>query len=148
MLERYGGRGWSAGPWHDRKASPHVILGVEASASPKAIRQAYLKAIQSWHPDRFSDDPVMRREAEFITKRINEAYDALCRPKRVRDSRFRWVNRGSAYGAPTGRQPHDAYVSPSWDQNHSTWRTVIVACVATLYLLACSSVVYALVMWD
>ena len=148
MLERRGGRSWSAGPWHDRSASPHAILGVEASASPETIRQAYLRAIQLWHPDRFSNDPIMRREAEFITKRINEAYEGLCRPKRARSNRFHRPYRTSPFGRPAGGHLRYAHAAPPWDRGRSIWRTVIVACVVMLYLLACSSLVYALVMWE
>jgi hypothetical protein len=148
VLERSGGRGWRTGPWYDRSASPHAILGVEESASPEAIRQAYLDAVQLWHPDRFSNDPTMRREAEFITKRINEAYEALSRTKRVRASRTYRPYRGLAHGSPTGGHAQYDEMSPPWDGERSIWRRVILTSVVVLYLLAFSFLVFALVVWE
>jgi curved DNA-binding protein CbpA len=123
------------------------MLGVEESASPEAIRQAYLNGVQLWHPDRFSNDPGMRREAEFITKRINEAYESLSRTKRVRASRSYRPFRGLGHGAPTGEDPRYDALSPPWDGEHSNWRRVIVTSVVVVYLLACTFVVFALVVW-
>jgi curved DNA-binding protein CbpA len=125
-----------------------VILGVEESASPEEIRQAYLDAVQLWHPDRFSNDPTMRREAEFITKRINEAHEALCRPKRRRAPRSYRRNHGPAHGLSTGEHTQYDALSPPWDREHSVGRRVIVTCVVALYLLACLILVYAIVAWS
>lgn len=53
------------------------ILGVDATASPEQLRQAYLDLVKRWHPDRLAHNPELQKEAEAKLKEINEAYKEL-----------------------------------------------------------------------
>jgi DnaJ homolog subfamily C member 3 len=54
----------------------YKILGVPRSASKKAIKKAYRKLAQEWHPDKYrgdlSNDQVLKKMSD-----INEAYETL-----------------------------------------------------------------------
>ena len=147
MLER-ASRGTSRSiPWRDRQASAHEILGVEAAASPETIRRAYLKLIQAWHPDRFPNDPMLRREAERAAKRINEAYEALCPPRRAR---WRPIP-SSPRGRPSTSAARDytgyGYASPSWEGRGSVRQLIMITVLLLTWLLASVLLFYALAEW-
>ena len=55
----------------------YEILGVERNADDAAIKRAFRKAAQQWHPDVSSDPAAVER-----FKEINEAYQVLSDPKR------------------------------------------------------------------
>jgi Flp pilus assembly protein TadB len=52
-------------------------LGLQPGASAQDVRRAYLELTKVWHPDRFADDPRLRKRAEAELKRINQAYERL-----------------------------------------------------------------------
>lgn len=71
------------------------LLGVERSATPDELKQAYRKAALKHHPDRNPDDP----HAEATFKKINEAYSVLSDPdKRAHYDRFGSAPSNSAGG--------------------------------------------------
>lgn len=51
------------------------VLGVSRDADGATVKRSWKVLVQVWHPDRFNGD--MRDEAERMTARINEAYNAL-----------------------------------------------------------------------
>jgi len=53
------------------------ILELRPGASPEEIRAAYRDAVAVWHPDRFANNPRLKRKAEEKLKEINEAYEIL-----------------------------------------------------------------------
>lgn len=55
----------------------YLTLGITPGASWKQLRQAYKKLINTWHPDRFQQDPRQKRLAEEKTKEINKSYKEL-----------------------------------------------------------------------
>jgi len=57
--------------------SYYEILGVERTADDAAIKRAFRKLAQQWHPDVSSEDGAAER-----FKEINEAYQVLSDPKR------------------------------------------------------------------
>ena len=68
----------------------YKILGLEATATPAEVKQAYRKLVKQWHPDRFVDRPQMLAKAQQEIIKINQAYailkDALPAPKTVSNS--------------------------------------------------------------
>jgi len=53
------------------------VLGVEPSASPEQIKEAYYDLVKIWHPDRFPNDLRLQQKAQDRLKDINYAYERL-----------------------------------------------------------------------
>jgi DnaJ-like protein len=64
------------------KRDPHVVLGVDASATPAQIKAAWRRLARSNHPDLTGDDPAASRQATRRMAEINDAYAALTRADR------------------------------------------------------------------
>jgi curved DNA-binding protein CbpA len=61
----------------------YQLLHLSADAKPGDIRRAYHETSRTFHPDNHRHlEPVVRRAAEEIAKRITEAYSILRNPKR------------------------------------------------------------------
>jgi len=50
------------------------ILGLKPDATLDEAKRAYKAQVKIWHPDRFSDDSILRPRAEENIRRINIAY--------------------------------------------------------------------------
>jgi hypothetical protein len=61
------------------KRDPHLVLGVEASASPTTVKAAWRRLARQHHPDLIGDDPEASRVATRKMAEINEAYAAISR---------------------------------------------------------------------
>ena len=61
----------------ERERSYYEILGVDRTADDAAIKRAFRKLAQQWHPDVSSEPAAVER-----FKEINEAYQVLSDPKR------------------------------------------------------------------
>ena len=62
------------------------VLGVPKTATQDEIQSAYRKLMKQWHPDKFTnatDDK--KKEAEEMSRKINEAYATLSDPKLRKD---------------------------------------------------------------
>ncbi|MBN8550106.1 MAG: J domain-containing protein [Deltaproteobacteria bacterium] len=60
---------------------PHQILGLSSDSSPDAVRSAYLKEIQLYHPDRVEHlGSELRRLAHERSIQIQRAYEKLRAP--------------------------------------------------------------------
>lgn len=60
----------------------YQILGINRSASPQEIREAYLYWVNILHPDRMGKMPErIRLQAEEDLKKVNEAYSVLSDPR-------------------------------------------------------------------
>lgn len=55
----------------------YKILGLEATATPAEVKQAYRKLVKKWHPDRFIDRPQLLAKAQQEITKINQAYAIL-----------------------------------------------------------------------
>jgi len=55
----------------------YEVLGLEATASPEEIKEAWRDLAQVWHPDRFGDNERLRKKAQEKLKEVNEAYQIL-----------------------------------------------------------------------
>ncbi len=54
------------------------ILGVKPNATQDEIKRAYRQKMNEYHPDKFMNQPEwVRKEAEEMSKKLNEAYEAL-----------------------------------------------------------------------
>jgi WD40 repeat protein len=53
------------------------ILGLEITATPADIKQAYRSLVKKWHPDRFIDRPQLLAQAQQEIQKINQAYAVL-----------------------------------------------------------------------
>ena len=60
----------------DRKRC-YEILDLNPGASLEEIKAAYRDAVAVWHPDRFVNNPRLKRKAEAKLKDINDAYKTL-----------------------------------------------------------------------
>jgi PEGA domain/DnaJ domain len=65
---------------HDREYWLKV-LALGPDATKKQIDLAYRDLVKVWHPDRFESDPALRLKAEEKLRELNDAYDALRRPR-------------------------------------------------------------------
>ena len=52
----------------------YKILELDHEASMEEAREAYIDMARVWHPDRFTDNPRLRKKAEEKLKEINIAY--------------------------------------------------------------------------
>eukprot|EP00928_Gymnodinium_smaydae_P010316 TRINITY_DN1387_c0_g3_i1.p1 TRINITY_DN1387_c0_g3~~TRINITY_DN1387_c0_g3_i1.p1 ORF type:complete len:629 (+),score=114.72 TRINITY_DN1387_c0_g3_i1:26-1888(+) len=59
---------------------PWTVLGVARHASKEEVKAAYRRLAMEWHPDRHPE--ARKAEAEARFKAINEAHEALTRPRR------------------------------------------------------------------
>lgn len=75
-------------------------LDLAPGASEEDVRRAWRELTKVWHPDRFGEDPALRRRAEEKQKEINEAYETI----RAAGPRFRWPGSASA--------PHEEEAQP------------------------------------
>ncbi len=53
------------------------ILEIDQGAPLDEVRQGYKDMVRVWHPDRFNEDPRLRKKAEEKLKEINRAYADL-----------------------------------------------------------------------
>ena len=85
----------------ERERSYYEILGVERNADDAALKRAFRKLAQQWHPDVSSEPAAVER-----FKEINEAYQVLSDPKRrqIYDmvGRAGLGDMGGGTGAPFG----------------------------------------------
>ena len=52
----------------------YQILDLNYGASKVEARRAYIRMVKTWHPDRFNENPALKKEAEKTLKEINTAY--------------------------------------------------------------------------
>lgn len=55
----------------------YQILEAPRGSDKKAIKSAYRKAVAKWHPDKFPDDEVKKKEGGLRMEKINRAYFCL-----------------------------------------------------------------------
>ena len=74
----------------------YELLGIDSTASQEEIKQAYLRKVKEWHPDKNLD---RTQEAEKKTKVLNEAYHILSDPERRRTyDRMLRFTKGKKFG--------------------------------------------------
>lgn len=67
-------------PQSGKDTTYYDILGVKPNATQDEIRKAYHQKMQEYHPDKFMNQPEwVKKEAEEMSKKLNEAYEALTR---------------------------------------------------------------------
>lgn len=55
----------------------YKMLELNHRASMDEVKQGYKDLVRVWHPDRFTEDPRLRKKAEEKLKEINRAYGDL-----------------------------------------------------------------------
>ncbi len=60
-----------------RKEWAAQVLGIPVTATEQEARRAYRILVATWHPDRYADNPELRRQAEERMKEINLAMDVF-----------------------------------------------------------------------
>jgi len=55
----------------------YKVLDIEPGSSAERVRRAYLELTQTWDPDRYVDNPILRARAEKKRTEIDEAYKAI-----------------------------------------------------------------------
>jgi tetratricopeptide (TPR) repeat protein len=55
----------------------YETLGLQPGASLDDVKQAYRRLAKTWHPDRFTESPALKQQAEEKIKAINHAYRFL-----------------------------------------------------------------------
>jgi DnaJ-class molecular chaperone len=53
------------------------VLGLRGIPSRAELTHAYRRAMQQWHPDKHQGGEARKRQAEYLSKRINAAYAHL-----------------------------------------------------------------------
>ena len=53
------------------------LLELPPGASEQEVTRAWRELMKVWHPDRFPNDPLMRRRAEEKVKALNDAYETI-----------------------------------------------------------------------
>ncbi|EIE84321.1 hypothetical protein RO3G_09031 [Rhizopus delemar RA 99-880] len=64
-----------------KKRDYYKILDVSRDADPRAIKKAYRKKAQEWHPDKYSGD-LDKTQVENKMAEINQAYEVLSDPEK------------------------------------------------------------------
>ncbi|HET9834102.1 MAG TPA: J domain-containing protein, partial [Vicinamibacterales bacterium] len=57
----------------------YATIGLRSGASARELKEQYRKLAKTWHPDRWSNDPVSQAEAAQRMRAINDAYATLHR---------------------------------------------------------------------
>ena len=82
--------------YSEKFANYYELLGIDPAAGKEEVRQAYLKKIKEWHPDK---NPGRITEAEDMTKVLNQAYHILGDPERRKNyNRMLKFTRGKDFG--------------------------------------------------
>ena len=55
----------------------YAILGIKHTATLEEAKKAYRNMAKIWHPDRYTNNPVLKAKAEVEIKKINQAYAAI-----------------------------------------------------------------------
>lgn len=55
----------------------YALLGIKHTATPEEVKKAYRNMAKIWHPDRYTNNPVLKAKAEAEIKKINQAYAAI-----------------------------------------------------------------------
>lgn len=85
----------------DKLESYYATLGLRPGASPREIRQAYIDLTKVWHPDRFMDDPRLRKKVEAQLREINSAYEHLRAPRPAPAPRLALRRQAIAWPKPS-----------------------------------------------
>lgn len=81
LLVRCAGVARKIGSKATATLAPWQVLGVDRRAGKDEVRAAYRRLALQWHPDRHADDRKAEAEARF--KAVNEAHEAMTRPRRL-----------------------------------------------------------------
>ena len=75
-LQKYQFKLFDENPYY-KGMNHHQILNVSPDSTADDISKAYWELADQYHPDKFTDDPVKRKEGELRMQKLNEAYTFL-----------------------------------------------------------------------
>jgi hypothetical protein len=104
---------------YDPKRDYYAILGIDVTATPEEIRQAYRHCVREVHPD------LHPEQAHWATEQlqwVNEAYDILRHASHRREyDRLRWPHIPGRAADSGHRGP---FAAPDYDSNRPWWEQV------------------------
>jgi len=106
---------------YDPAQDYYTVLGIPATATPDAIRQAYRRCVREIHPD------LNPHRADWATdqlQRLNEAYDVLREPVLRREyDQLRWPHQPSPAAPGRGPQsaPRSTFSRAYYDSSRPWW---------------------------
>lgn len=109
--------------------SDHDLLGVKPEASEDELHQAFRRMVKVWHPDRFTHDPKLQKDAQEKLIELTQAYERLLRPSAEKP-------RPAAAPASTQRPVHPPVVPYRRERPGGVWfllLIVVVIAAAALY---------------
>ncbi|MHB8881332.1 MAG: J domain-containing protein [Thermodesulfovibrionales bacterium] len=96
----------------------YKVLNISENASPTEIREAYLKLVKEWHPDRNPHTPL----SDEMMKMYNEAYETLSDPEeRLNYDISSGIRPTLPEHEPTAAQPFPSYHMPT-EQDWKEWK--------------------------
>lgn len=109
----------------------YQLLDMRPGASDEELKAAHRDLTKVWHPDRFGNDPLLRRKAEEKLKSINEAYETILTFNHDRSSsRF----RSGPSSRPASGEPHARPMAGALTARYRTW-AITCALAAGFFLL-------------
>ena len=78
---------------------PYAVLGVSRNATQDEIKKAYRQKAKQYHPDLHPDDPSAAQKMN----EVNEAYDLLQHPEKMKAQQSRESSSGNPYGNHSGQ---------------------------------------------
>ena len=93
----------------DEVRSAYAVLGLQPDASLQDVKQQFKTLVRRWHPDRFTNDPQGKAEANDRLRVINHAYSTILQTRFGEPTQ---VRRDSTppLGTPLTREQIDAMI--------------------------------------
>lgn len=67
----------------DAVARAYATVGLRSGCSDRELKTRYRTLVRTWHPDRWTNDPIAHADAVVRMRAINDAYNTLLRARAV-----------------------------------------------------------------
>src|SRR6185295_14120278 len=129
---------------------------VEPGATLDEVKSSYRELVKVWHPDRFSHDPKLREKADEKLKKVNDAYERICKagesfrhtaPPRDDQSRSRRqpgaASADYTYERPRGESAPEPPPPPPAPSRRRLWRLRLLYGGPLAGVAVCALLIYA-----